>query len=379
MDDCLIIGGGVIGLSLAWELAQRGERVRVVDQGSPGQEASWAGAGILPPGQQAGARTPVEQLFGLSNELHAQWSRRLRELTGIDNGYRRCGGLYLPADAAEVETLAAAARAWHGWSVEAELLGATELAALEPALRAADDSGRLAALHLPAESQVRNPWHLKALLEACRLAGVTIESGVQVLGFERRGGRLLSAETSQGTRSGDRICITGGAWTPQLLEPLGVELPIVPIRGQIVLFQAPERLFTRVINVGKRYLVPREDGHVLVGSTEERAGFDKRNTDEAIADLIAFACALVPGLVEAKVERTWAGLRPATPDELPCLGPLPGYKNAWVAAGHFRAGLQLSTGTAVVMARQIRGEAPQIALDAFSPARFGDEDNSSRG
>jgi glycine oxidase len=376
MDDCLIIGGGVIGLSLAWELAQRGERVRVVDQSLPGQEASWAGAGILPPGQRAGARTPVEQLFGLSNELHAQWSQRLRDLTGIDNGYRHCGGLYLPEDAAEVKTLTAAAQAWHGWDVEADLLGATELAALEPALSTADDSASLAALHLPAESQVRNPWHLKALLEACRLAGVTIESGVQAQGFERRGGRLLAAETSRGPRTADRICVTGGAWTPRLLEPLGVELPIVPIRGQIVLFQASERLFTRVINVGKRYLVPREDGHVLVGSTEERAGFDKRNTEEAIADLIAFACALVPALAEATVERTWAGLRPATPDELPCLGPLPGYENAWVAAGHFRAGLQLSTGTAAVMSQLVRGEMPSVELETFSPARFGGSDGA---
>jgi len=373
MDDCLIIGGGVIGLSLAWELAQRGERVRVVDQGLPGQEASWAGAGILPPGQQAGARTPVERLFGLSNELHAQWSEQLRELTSIDNGYRHCGGLYLPENAAEVETLAAAAQAWHGWNVEADLIGATQLAALEPALRTADDSASLAALHLPAESQVRNPWHLRALLEACRLAGVTIESGVQVLGFEQRERRLLAAKTSQGTRAADRICITGGAWTPKLLESLGVKLPIVPIRGQIVLFQAPARLFTRVINVGKRYLVPREDGHVLVGSTEERAGFDKRNTEEAIADLIAFAHSLVPELAAATVERTWAGLRPATPDELPCLGPLPNCENAYVAAGHFRAGLQLSTGTAVLMSQIMRGETSGVEVETFSPTRFGGE------
>ena len=369
-SDCLIVGAGVIGLSLAWELAQRGERVRVLDQGQPGQEASWAGAGILPPGGLAGARTPVERLLGLTNELHVEWSARLRELTGIDNGLLRCGGLYLPETATDCAGLSQAAESWRGWNVEAQLLAQESLAALEPRLQpTVACGGDSAALLLPGESQVRNPWHLKALLAACECTGVVIEPGVQVRGFARQNGRLIAAETSAGLRSADRFCVTGGAWSATLLEPLGVALPIVPIRGQIVLFHAAERLFTRIINVGKRYLVPRGDGRVLAGSTEEFAGFDKRNTDAAVAELIRFARTLVPALAGATVERTWAGLRPGTPDELPYLGPLPGLENAWVAAGHFRAGLQLSPGTAVVMASLMRGEAPPVELEPFSPRR----------
>lgn len=360
----------MIGLSLAWELAQRGERVRVLDQGIPAQEASWAGAGILPPGQLAGARTPLERFLGLSNELHAAWSARLQEATGIDNGYRRCGGLYLAESDEERDALALAAESWRGWNVAAQLLSAERLATLESALRPMPLPGQaLAALHLPGEAQIRNPWHLKALLAACRQAGVEIESGVKVEGFERRGERLLSAQTSQGPRPAERFCVAGGAWSAGLLAPLGLELPIVPIRGQIVLFQAMRRPFARIINVGKRYVVPREDGHVLAGSTEENAGFDKRNTDEAVAELIRFAGDLVPALAAATIERTWAGLRPGTPDELPFLGALPGLANAWVAAGHFRSGLQLSPGTAVALASLMRGEAPPLDLMAFSPGR----------
>jgi glycine oxidase len=200
---------------------------------------------------------------------------------------------------------------------------------------------------------------------------VAVEGGTRVEGFDWAGGRLLAARTPRGPRPAERFCVTGGAWSAGLLAPLGIALPIVPIRGQIVLFNAGRRLFAPVVNVGRRYLVPREDGRVLAGSTEEDVGFDKRTTEEAVAELAGFARELVPALAEAEIERAWAGLRPGTPDELPYLGPLPGLDNAWVAAGHFRSGLQLSPGTAVAMARLIRGEPPPVDLGAFSVDRAG--------
>ena len=137
----------------------------------------------------------------------------------------------------------------------------------------------------------------------------------------------------------------------------------------MVLFRCDQPPITRIVNEGSRYLVPREDGRVLAGSTEEEVGFDKRTTEEAIADLVGFARGLVPALRDAKIEQTWAGLRPASFDGLPYLGPLPGLKNAFIAAGHFRSGLFLSTATAVVMSQLMRGEKPQIDLAPFRVGR----------
>ena len=142
-------------------------------------------------------------------------------------------------------------------------------------------------------------------------------------------------------------------------------VPLKPIRGQIALLHTGTPLMRRVVNVGKRYLVPRDDGRVLVGSTEEDVGFVKHTTAEAIAELLRFGVELVPALKNAALENCWAGLRPATPDERPYLGRIPGFDNAFVAAGHFRSGLQLSPGTAVVLRQCILGQPVDIDLSAF--------------
>ena len=140
-------------------------------------------------------------------------------------------------------------------------------------------------------------------------------------------------------------------------------MPLRPIRGQIALLHGSRPLLTSVVNRGARYLVPRPDGRVLIGSTEDDVGFDKRTTAGAITDLLEMAFELVPELREQTLEQSWAGLRPATADRLPFIGPVPGLENAFIAAGHFRAGLGLSTGTAVVLSQLIRGETPTINLE----------------
>jgi glycine oxidase len=176
-------------------------------------------------------------------------------------------------------------------------------------------------------------------------------------------------KTTAGLLRAEQYCITAGAWSQALLARLRIRSGILPIRGQMLLYACEKMLFAHVLNEGNRYLVPRDDGRVLVGSTEEEVGFDKRTTPLALADLQAFATDLVPALKQAKLEQSWAGLRPATFDAFPYLGRLPGLKNAYVAAGHFRSGLYLSPGTAVVMSELLRGEPPQIDLAAFNAAR----------
>jgi glycine oxidase len=362
MSDCLIVGGGVIGLSLAYELAGHGLQVRLIDAGQPGREASWAGAGILPPAW-SDSDNPLEQLTALSNALHAQWSADLLKTTGNDNGFRRSGAIYLARDADEAHRLAQFATLAESRGITAQRLSAASLVELEASLL---PRGTLEAAYLvPDECQVRNPRHLKALVVACAQRGVEISPGVSAEDFDVRGERVNGVHTNRGLLRADAVCVTTGAWTAALMKKLGVTPRIKPIRGQMVLLSTARPVLSRIINEGRRYLVPRVDGRLLVGSTEDDVGFDRGTTAAGVAGLLDFALSLVGDLDSATIERTWAGLRPATSDGLPYLGALPGVDNAFVAAGHFRSGLQLSTGTAVVMSQLIRGEQPQIDLSMF--------------
>jgi glycine oxidase len=294
--------------------------------------------------------------------LHPQWAQRLREETGLDTGYSRCGGLYLAHDEPAADELRQFARSHAERGVEALWLSPAEVCQTEPQLSGARLSG---ACLFPDECQLRNPRHVKALLVACGNQGVQIQSGTPIDDFAVRQGRIEAALSGGELLRAEQYCIAGGAWTRTILARLGHQVPIKPIRGQIVLLAGQHRVLWHVINDGHRYLVPRSDGRVLVGSTEEDAGFDKRTTVAAMGDLLHFALELVPVLRDQTVERTWAGLRPGNADGLPYLGRIPDLENAFIAAGHYRHGLHLSTGTAVVLSQLMRGEQPQVDLTPF--------------
>ncbi|HKB03531.1 MAG TPA: glycine oxidase ThiO [Gemmataceae bacterium] len=341
--DVLIVGGGVIGLTTAYFLAREGFTVRVLDRSEPGSEASWAGAGIVPPGNPARAATAYDRLRAFSSSLFPALSAELRERTGIDNGYRVCGGIEVfERDAAAIAGL------WQSEGIPFHALTAAAAQGVEPAFRLADGE----AYFLPGMAQVRNPWHLRALREACQQAGAEVTPSRAVVRFRAAGDRTTAAETESGEEHpAGSYLIAAGAWSERLLSQLGHRPGVHPVRGQMVLYRCPRPPIRSVIGVGKRYLVPREDGLVLVGSTEEpEAGFDKRTTDEGIGGLTGFATSFVPELALAPIEKTWAGLRPGTPDGSPFLGPVPGWTNVFAATGHFRAGIQLSPGTAQLMA-----------------------------
>jgi glycine oxidase len=370
MQDCLIIGAGAVGLSLAYELARRQWRVKVLDQNAIGREASWAGAGILPPAKRTTALHPLDQLRGLSNELHAQWAAQLQAETGIDNGYRRCGGIYLARTAGESAALVGWADTLRQDNIACERLTLTQLLELEPALQPFTASTDFkAAYHLPEECQLRNPRHLRALQVACVNRGVEMIEHAEVKSFVTSGDHIQRVSTTQGDFAASYVAMTSGAWTQRLLDPLQIRTGILPIRGQIVLFRCEQPLFRAVLNEGSRYLVSREDGYVLAGSTEEEVGFDKSTTAEGIAALTEYAYALVPALKKATIENSWSGLRPGSFDGFPYLGRLPGYANAFIAAGHFRSGLHLSPATAVSLADLLEGKTPAIDLSLFRVGR----------
>jgi glycine oxidase len=361
-SDILIVGGGVIGLSLAYELAAQGARVRLVDRGPLGREASWAGAGILPPAGSQPQGDPLGELCRLSGELYPVWSANLREETGVDNGFRQCGGIYLAVDGSQEAELRQSSAEWRARGIRAEPLDGDRLAAREPALA---ESRFRAAWWLADEAQVRNPRHLKALALACARRGVELSPGVAVEGFQVAAGRLAQVVTSSGRLAAGQVCIASGPWSKGLLGGLGVEVPLRPVRGQMVLLSSPRHVLRSVINCGKQYLVPRPDGRILVGSTEEDAGFDKRTTARAVRELLDLAVQLAPPLGELSIETCWAGLRPASHDDLPYLGRVPGCENLFLASGHFRQGLQLSPATAVVMSRLMLGADPGVDLGPF--------------
>ncbi|MGC3967147.1 MAG: glycine oxidase ThiO [Pirellulales bacterium] len=370
MYDVLMIGGGAVGLSIAYELAGRGRRVHVVERGELGGESSWAGAGIVPPAREDRSDAPLVQLAGLSARLHVDWAERLRRDTGIDNGYRVTGALYLsdgPTTHAKMDGELAPFRAQQ---IPCEALTSARLGEIEPALAGALDDGRLTTgFHVAAEAQLRNPRHVRTLVAACTARGVTFTTGAPVEEFVVRNGRLVEVRTPHGPMAAEQYCLTTGAWSGRVGEQLGLQLRVKPIRGQIALVNPPRPVIRGIVYVGRKYFVARDDGRVLVGSTEEDVGFDKSTTAAVVRDLLDFAVRLAPALQEARVEQTWAGLRPHSADDRPYLGQAPNLTNVFVAAGHYRWGLALSPGTAVVMTQLIHGEPTSVDLAPFAVGR----------
>lgn len=360
VPDVLVLGGGVIGLTAAYFLARAGVRVEVVDKGDLGQEASWAGAGILPPGNPERAETPYDLLRAHSAALYPGLSAELLQKTGIDNGYLRCGGLeFVEHHEPALEEM------WQSEGISFKRLSADDALQLESAL--APDCGQ--SYHVPDMAQLRNPRHLRALIAGCHQLGVRLRPGCPVHGFDIQGSQVRAVRTLEGSLPAGRFLVATGAWTDLLLGPLDCQVGIRPIRGQIALLHTDGPVIRRILLSGKRYLVPRADGRLLIGATEEEVGFEKRSTAGAIAELLTFAQEMVTCLAHATIERCWSGLRPASTDGFPMIGLMPGYENLLIAAGHFRAGIQLSPATALSITELVLGRPLTVPLDAFRPER----------
>ena len=360
-SDVVIVGGGVIGLSIAYRLGREGVACTVLDRREVGREASWAGAGLIPANTERLRTSPTVELRSWSATLYPEWSAALREETGIDNGYRRTGGVDIALDAAEEQELKAMAGRWRAEGIVFERLAPADFRRVEPAL----GPDLHAAYFLPDRAQVRNPWHLRALALAALQRGAALRPGQPALGFETEGGRVTAIRTPDGRLPCGTLVIAAGAWSGGLLDSLGVLAPTPPVKGQIVLLRADRPLLRRIVEHGSRYLVPRADGRVLVGATEEDAGFDTRATPRGVRDLLDEALRLCPSLGSAEVEKAWAGLRPGSMDTRPYLGLVPGQANVFVATGHKRSGIQLSPATAEVITDLVLGRPPQVDLSGY--------------
>lgn len=348
--DILVIGGGIIGLTTAIRFREARAEVILVDQGELGREASWAGAGILPPGNPEKTTTPIDRLRAIGSVEFPNFSSELCETTGIDNGYRRNGGIEFltPDDAYAVE------------------LWQTEGIAFEPISdRRVPDS---TAYFLPGMAQVRNPRHLRALILRAGQLEVQLRPHTVVMEWiidrgQVNGVRLANNEVI----SAKYYVVAAGPWSEKLLNPLNCHPGIHPVRGQIVLLRSNPEVLGPTLIVGKRYLVPRGDGRVLVGSTEEpEAGFEKQTTSDGVNALREFAYEMVPELREASLEASWAGLRPGSPDGQPMIGVVPGYSKIFAAIGHSRAGVQLSLGTARLLVEMIMNRPRCVPESSFA-------------
>lgn len=355
--DCIIIGGGIIGLTSAWELARRGQKVLVVDRGYLGREASWAAAGMLPPIDVDAPTPEFQHLFRYSFECWRTLAGQLFAESGVDPGYRACGSTILFEDAQQRHDAEAF---WRGHGIEPEAISES-------------DSRGWIGFHIDAHRQVWPRQHLLALAQGCLRHGVDLVEQTEVEGvrwaISGSQRKVTSLVTSRGDYLSKLVLIAAGCWTGRLAKLFDVSLPTKPIRGQIVLLKPHVFENFGIIEKGHRYLVSRIDETVLVGSTMEDVGFDPRVTEEGTSELLDFARMSLPALGDAEVIDRWSGLRPATPDGLPWLGQVRGYENLWVSSGHFRNGILLSMGSACLIAQAILGEPLDVNLEPFSPER----------
>lgn len=361
--DVVVVGGGVIGLALARRLARAGAAVAVIDAGGGGQ-ASIAAAGMLAPLAEAERAGPLVELGLDSLRRYPGFAAVLREETGASLELSGPGMLRVATDQAEQEALAAAFAWQKTMGLRLDWLDADAARSLEPAL---SDRVRAAVLS-PEEKHVEPGALLAALTAACRRRNVRIEAA-RALGFKTRGERVLAVETAKGSWSCAQAVIAGGAWSALLARRLGAELPVFPVRGQLLALRRRPPLLRHTIYSRAGYLVPRTEGRVVVGATVEDVGFDPATTPAGESALLAAARGLAPSLATAPVESRWAGLRPASGDGLPIIGPLPGWENVFIAAGHFRNGILLAPVTADLLSRSILGGAPEPSLAPFGAER----------
>jgi glycine oxidase len=344
--DCIVVGGGIIGLMTARELVAAGCRVRIVERGVPGAESSWAGGGILSPIQPWRAPAAVTHLAVWGQRRYPGLATELGENTGIDLEWVRSGLLVL--DSEETDQ----ARAWARQNgVECEIIDDPEaIAGLEPACRRASR-----AFWFPAVAQIRNPRLIRALRSDLERSGVVFNEWSTVTELLRRDGCIYGIRTEQQDFRADIVVVAAGAWSAQLLAALAVRIEVAPVRGQMLLYRAAPGLIRHVLLDSGHYLIPRNDGRVLVGSTVEHAGFDKQTTVDAREELQRAAESMVTQLVHCGIERQWSGLRPGSATEIPYIGPVPAVENLYLNTGHFRNGLLLAPASARLMADLILG------------------------
>jgi len=365
IPDVVIVGGGVIGCAIAHALVAEGASVTVLERAHVGSESSGAAAGILAPRVHA----TFEGMFDLALASHAKFPPlvdSLRAETGIEVEYVRSGVLDLAHDESREVLLRDKVQWLRQAGHDVDWLGRDDVLRTEPTL---DPSIRGA--FYDADAYHIHPLRFtQALAQAAARRGARFELGVEGVGLDHEGARATRLRTPTGDVPAGHIVLAPGAWASVCGDWLGVPIAVFPAKGQILTVSAVPTPIRTVIFGADAYLLPRVDGTIVVGATVERAGFDKGLTARAIGWLLTVIPSLCPALADARIERAWAGLRPGSPDDLPIIGPAPGWDNVTIATGHFRNGIILAPITASFVADLVlRGQSNDL-LQPLSPTRF---------
>lgn len=358
----VIVGGGIMGLSIAVELRKRGAEldVLVLEKSIPGAEASTAAAGMLAPQFEAEKPGPLLELALLSRMAWPRFAAELRDASGgVDCAYVPSGGLQIAFSDDELHALDAKVSWQQALGLRAELLGAAEVRALEGAL-----NPKIAgAAGFPDDHQVDPRRLLPALAVAATRRGAQFRSGT-VNALARTGGRVTGVIVDGEELQADLVILAAGAWSGLVAGAEIDSTRVKPMRGQMAELQTRAPVVSRILKSARGYVVPRPDGRVVIGSTMEMVGFDKNVTAAGVQKVLNAAIELVPELASAALIQTWAGLRPWTDDQLPLIGegPQPGLL---LATGHFRNGILLAPITARLLGQLVRQERPTADLRPF--------------
>lgn len=363
--DIVVIGGGIIGLTIARALALRGvSDVCLIERGALGTEASFAAAGMLAPQAEADGEDDFFTLACRSRDLYPSFAAALLEETGIDVELDTTGTLYLALNKHDLEEI----EKRFDWQTRAglpvELLNAAEARDLEPSI----SSSTHGALRFPKDIQVENRRLLSALVNSVNKLGPTLLTETNVDGLSTDGSRLTGVQTSRGVISCAKVVIAAGTWS-SFIQHAPRTLPIEPVRGQMVCLEAKPQLTRHVIYSKRGYIVPRHDGRLLAGSTSEKAGFAKHVTAGGISSILQNAREIAPSVSLLPIVDTWAGLRPCSSDGLPVLGACDEIDGLFYATGHYRNGILLAPITGELISEAIVADAASPLLVPFLPNR----------
>ncbi|HJT24316.1 MAG TPA: glycine oxidase ThiO [bacterium] len=362
----IIIGGGVIGLSIAEHCLRRGLQPVVVDKGPFAREASWAGAGYLDLRSASGVGGAFFALCKKSYDLFPEWTERLKKESGVDPELLDSGSLDLAFNDEEETAIHRMESNLKTFGLSGQWLSPTQAAQIEPGL-----SPQLKSIfYLKETRQVRSPRLTRALMAVLQKGKAELRELETVEDFLLKGRQIIGVRTSKGVLEGDAVVVASGAWSGALAEKLELKLEAKPFRGQVVMFRTQPGTLRHILFTGIQkaftYLVPRKDGHIYVGSTLEDAGFEKTTTPEGMEKLKTGAAKVLPGLSQQLIEDTWAGLRPGSLDGWPYLGRVPGREGLFWATGHFTHGILLSAITGLLMSQALMGERPALDLMPFA-------------
>ena len=370
--DAVVAGGGLIGASIAFELADEGMRVAVFDAQNPGREASWASAGMISPAPESSAMASLLPISLASVRRYPEFLQRVEETSGKSVGYRKDGALDLLLDGTNQNEIDEILALHRGAGLRAELLTGPEAREIEPSL-----TGEIrGAIHRPDEASVDNRLLTEATLEAARRKGVEIfpSNGAKALWSD--GAICKGLQLQNGRVEARWTVIAAGCFCAQI-DGVSAYAPVTPAKGQMMALRCDSVNLKKDLWFGHMYLVPRNDGRIIAGSTVEYEGFDRNVTVAGMKTILGGAISLVPALESARIEETWAGLRPDSPDHLPILGPTD-LDGLLIATGHFRSGILLTPITASLIREWVATQKVSEDWAPFSPMRF-QETRQSRG